>query len=151
MRLENGMRFDHCIGLQERDGLNGTVFNANVLTCDDKPLNIGDGIRVGGRAYRYDGDNSYGNSVFTPLEPFPQFELVEKPYKDLFIVLEIYPMENGHYCVRPYVQSGESSGTYSRRGFQFAGEFDTREAGEQAGFAAGEKEIDEYYSLKVGT
>jgi hypothetical protein len=52
MRSESGMRFDHCIGLQERDGLNGTVFDANVLTCDDKPLGAGESILVGGRAYR---------------------------------------------------------------------------------------------------
>jgi hypothetical protein len=152
MRSENGMRFDHCIGLQERDGLNGMVFDANVLTCDDKPLSAGESILVGGRAYRYDGDDNLGNSRFTALEPFPEFELIERPYKDLFIVLEIYTMENGHFYVWPYVQSGStSSGNYTRRHFSFIGEFETREAAVQAGFDAGEQEIDEYYPLKVGT
>ena len=88
MRLENGMRFDRCIGLQDRDGMDGRVFDADVLTCHHRPLSVGENIGVGGRAYRYDGDNSLGNSIFTPLEPFPDFESVEKPYKDLFIVLE---------------------------------------------------------------
>ena len=146
MRLENGMRFDHCIGIQDRDDLDGKIFDADALKCHDGSLNAGESIKVGDRAYRYEGDDSFGHSIFTPLEPFPVFEMIEKPYKDLFIVLEIYPMENGHYCVRPYVQSGESSGTYSRRGFQFAGEFDTREAGVEAGWQAGQKEIDDFYS-----
>ena len=61
-------------------------------------------------------------------------------------------MENGHFYVWPYVQSGAtSSGNHTRRHFSFAGEFETREAATQAGFEAGEKEIDDYYSLKVGT
>src|SRR5580704_13227663 len=51
MRLESGMRFDQCIGLQDRDALDGRVFDANVLTCHDKPLSAGENIRVGGRAY----------------------------------------------------------------------------------------------------
>ena len=107
MRLENGMRFDHCIGLRDRDALDGKVFDANVLTCHDKPLNSGENIRAGGRAYRYDGDDSLGNSLFTALEPFPEFETVERLYKDnLFVVLEIYPMKNGHFYIWPYVQSG---------------------------------------------
>src|ERR1700674_3388967 len=98
MRLENGMRFDRCIGLQDRDALDGKVFDANVLTCHDNPLSSGENIRVGGRAYLYDGDDSLGNSIFTPLEPFPEFDRVEKPYKDnLFVVLEIYPIKNGHF------------------------------------------------------
>jgi hypothetical protein len=146
MRLENGMRFDRCIGLQDRDGMDGRVFAADVLTCHDRPLSAGENISVGGRAYRYDGDNSLGNSIFTPLEPFPDFESVEKPYKDLFIVLELYPKRNGHYYVLPYVQSGETSGTYTRRAFGFAGEYENREVAEQAGFQAGKQEIDEYYS-----
>ncbi len=84
MRQENGMRFDRCTSLQDRDAVSGEVFDANVLTCHDKPLNAGEIIRVGvaGRSYRYDGDDSLGNSIFTPLEPFPEFERVEKPYKD---------------------------------------------------------------------
>jgi hypothetical protein len=151
MRLENGMRFDHCLGLQDRDALDGKLFDANVLTCHDKLLSSGENIRVGGRAYRYDGDDNLGNSHFTPLEPFPEFETVERAHKDLFIVLEIYPMKNGHFYVWPYVQSGETSGSYTRRAFGFAGEFENREAAEQAGFEAGENEIDEYYSLKIGT
>jgi len=146
MRLDNGMRFDHCIGLQDWDALDGRIFDGDTLKCHDGSLNAGESIKVGDRAYRYEGDDSLGHSIFTPLEPFPVFEMIEKPYKDLFIVLEIYPMENGHHCVRPYVQSGESSGAYSRRGFQFAGEFDTREAGIEAGLQAGQKEIDDFYS-----
>src|ERR1700730_2460508 len=82
MRSENGMRFDQCVGLRDRDALDGKVFDANALTCHDKPLSAGENIRVGGRAYRYDGDDSLGNSQFTALEPFPEFETVEKPYKD---------------------------------------------------------------------
>ncbi len=149
MRLENGMRFDHCIGLQDRDGLDGKIFDANVLTCHDKPLSSGESIRVGGRAYRYDGDDSLGNSIFTALEPFPEFETIEKPYKDnLLVVLEIYPMKNGHFYVWPHVQNGAtSSDHYTRRAFRFAGEFETRQAAEQAGLEAGQREIDAYYSL----
>jgi hypothetical protein len=145
MRQENGMRFDRCIGLQDKTE-SGDAFDANVLTCEDKPLNIGEGIRLANRAYRYDGDDNLGNSHFTALEPFPQPQTVEKAYKDHFIVLEIYTMKNGHFYVWPYVQGGEtSSGNYTRRGFRFAGEFDTREAAEQAGFEAGEQEVEACY------
>jgi hypothetical protein len=147
MRLENGMRFDNCIGLQDRDALDGEVFDAHMLTCHDKPLSSGENIRVGGRAYRYDGDDNLGNSRFTAQEPFPKFETVERACEDLFIVLEIYPIENGHFYVLPYVQSGETSSNHTRRAFRFAGEFETREAAEQAGFEAGKKEINDYYSL----
>ena len=148
MRQENGMRFDHCIGLQERDALDGRVFDAHVLTCHDRPLNSRENIRVGGRAYRYDGDDSLGNSIFTSLEPFPAFEIVEKPYKDnRFVVLEVYPMRNGHFYIWPFVQSGAtSSDHYTRRGFQFKGEFETREAAIEAGWAAGKERIDTLYS-----
>ena len=146
MRLENGMRFDRCIGLQDRDALGGKIFDANELSCHDKPLSSGENIRVGDRAYRYEGDDSLQNSIFTPLEPFPQFETVERIYKDLFIVLELYPMRNAHFYVRPYVQSGETAGDHTRRGFPFAGEFECRDAAVQAGFAAGRKEIDSHYS-----
>jgi hypothetical protein len=146
MRLENGIKFDKCVGLQDRDALDGNVFDANVLTCHDKPLNAGENIRVGGRAYRYVGDDSLGNSIFTALEPFPEFEVVEQPYKGYFIVLEVYPMKNGHFYVWPYVQSGETSGTYTREGFQFKGEFETREAAAEAGLAAGRERIDTLYS-----
>jgi hypothetical protein len=147
MRLENGMRFDRCVGLQDRDNFDGRVFDADVLTCHDKPLGIGEKIRVGGRAYQYGGDDNLGRSIFTPLEPFPEFETVEKPYNDLFIVLEIYPMKNGHYYVWPYVQSGgTASGTYTRRAFRLVGEFETREAAEQAGWQAGEEEIAACYA-----
>src|SRR5260370_35632159 len=111
MRFDNGMRFDPCVGLQDRDSLNGEIFDANVLTCHDRPLSSGENIRVGGRAYRYDGDDNLGNSHFTALEPFPEFEAVEKAYKDLFIVLEIYPMKNRHFYGWPYSQGGETSGT----------------------------------------
>jgi hypothetical protein len=149
MRLENGTRFDRCIGLQDR-GDDGEVFDANVLTTHDKPLSVGESILVGGRPNRYDGDDSLGNSIFTPLEPFPEFQRIEKPYKDLFVVLELYPKKNGHFYVLPYVQNGETSGTYTRRAFGFAGEYENREAAEQAGFEAGKQEIDEYYSLRIG-
>jgi hypothetical protein len=143
VRLENGMRFDHCIGLQDRNGMDGTIFDADGLKCDDKPLSVGESIRVGGRAYQYVGDDNLGNSIFTALEPFPEFERIEKPYKDLFVVLELYPKKNGHFYVLPYVQSGETiSGTYTRRTFGFAGDYETREAAEQAGFEAGKEEID---------
>jgi len=92
MRSKAGMRFDRCIGLQDRDDA-GMVFDANVLTCHDKPLKSGESIRVAGRAYRYDGDDNLGNSIFIATEPFPQFETIEEPYKDgLFIVLELYPI-----------------------------------------------------------
>jgi hypothetical protein len=148
MRLENGMRFDHCIGLQDRDALDGKVFDADVLTCHDKPLNSGDSIRVSGRAYRYHGDDNLGNSQFAALEPFPEFEMVEKPYKgNLFVVLEVYPMKNGHFYIWPYVQSGAtSSDHYTRQRFQFHGEFGTREAAIEAGWVAGKERIDTHYS-----
>lgn len=149
MRQENGMRFNRCIGLQDRDGVSGEVFEANALICHDKPLNVGENIKVGvgGRTYRYDGDDNLGNSIFAALEPFPEFERVEKPYKDnLSVVLEIYPMQNGHFYVWPYVQSGETSGNYTRQHFQFAGEFETREDAIEAGCAAGKERIDTIYS-----
>jgi len=147
MRLDSGMGFDRCIGLQDR-GDDGEVFDATGLMCDEKPSSVGESILVGGRPYRYDGDDSLGNSIFTALEPFPEFERVEKPYKDLFIVLELYPKRNGHVYVLPYVQSGEtSSGTFNRKVFGFAGEFETREAAERAGLEAGQREIDSNYAL----
>lgn len=148
MRLENGMRFDRCVGLQDKDALDGKVFDANVLTCHDRPLNVGECIRVGRRAYRYDRDDSFGNSIFTALEPFPEPEIVEKLYRDnLFVVLEVYSMKNGHFYVWPYVQTGATnSDHYSRLGFQFNGEFETREAAIEAGWAAGKERIDTLYS-----
>ncbi len=148
MRLDNGMRFDQCVGLQDRDSLNGEIFDANVLTCHDKPLSSGESIRVGGRAYRYDGDDNLGNSHFTALEPFPEFETVERPYKDgLFVVLEVYPMKNGHFYIWPYIQTGStSSDQFTRQAFQFKGEFETREAAIEAGWAAGKERIDTLYS-----
>ena len=151
MRLEDGMRFDQCIGLQDRDALDGKVFDGNLLKCHDEPLSSGKSIMVGGRAYRYEGDDNLGNSIFTALEPFPEFERIERPIKDnLFVVLEIYPMKNGHFYVWPYVQYGSSSsGHYSRRAFRFTGEFETRDAAMQAGFEAGQKEIDVHYSWTI--
>jgi len=148
MRLENGMRFDRCIGLQDRDAVDGEVFDANVLTCHNKPLSSGENIRVGGRAYRYNGDDNLRNSHFTALEPFPEFETVERSYKDnLFVVLEIYPMKNGYFYVWPYVQSGAtSSDHYTRQFFQFTGEFESRETAIEAGWAAGKERIDTLYS-----
>ena len=148
MRLENGMHFDHCIGLQDRNGLDGKVFDANVLSCHDKPLSSGENIRVGNRAYRYEGNDNLGNSIFTALEPFPEFQTIEKPYRDNFlVVLEIYPMKNGHFYVWPYVQDGASSSDhYTRQTFRFTGEFETRDAAIQAGLEAGQKEIDAHYS-----
>ena|ERR1700733_13682149 len=148
MRLENGMRFDRCSGLQDRDAVDGRVFDGDVLTCYEKPLSSGDCIRVSGRAYRYDGDDNLGNSHFTALEPFPEFEIVEKPYKDnLFVVLEVYPTKNGHFYIWPYVQSGAtSSDHYTRQRFPFKGEFGTREAAIEAGWAAGKERIDMLYS-----
>jgi hypothetical protein len=148
MRSENGMRFDNCVGLQDRDSLDGKIFDANVLICHDKSLNSGESIKVGGRAYRYDGDDNIGNSHFTALEPFPEFETVEKLYKDnLFVVLEIYPMKNGHFYVWPYVQNGStSSDHYTREAFQFKGQFPTREAAIEAGWAAGKDRINTVYS-----
>ena len=120
------------------------MFDANVLTCHDRPLSSGESIRVGGRAYRYDGDDNLGNSHFTALEQFPDFETVEKLYKDnLFVVLEIYPMKNGHFYVWPYVQTGAtSSAHYTRQAFQFKGEFEGRETAIEAGWAAGKERID---------
>ena len=147
MRLENGMRFDQCVGLQDR-AIDGGVFDANVLTSHDKPLNSGESIRVGGRPYRYDGDDSLGNSFFTALEPFPTFETVERQYKDdLFVVLEIYPMKNGHFYICPYVQSGATSSDQNpREGFSFRGEFESREAAIEAGWTAGKERIDRLYT-----
>jgi hypothetical protein len=143
MRLENGMRFDQCVGLQDRDALDGKVFDVNGLTCHDKTLSSGESISVGGRAYRYDGDDNLGNSHFTALEPYPEFETVEKPYKEnLFVVLEIYLMKNGHFYIRPYVQTGAtSSDHYTRAGFQFKGEFESREAAIEAGWLAGKERM----------
>lgn len=149
MRLEGGMRFDQCVCPQDRDAIDGKVFDAEVLTCHDKPLSKGESIRVAGRAYRYEGDDSIGNSIFTALERFPEFETVEMLCKDkLFVVLEIYPMKNGHFYIWPYVQSGStSSGNYTREGFQFQGEFETREAAVEAGWRVGKERIDTVYSL----
>jgi hypothetical protein len=137
------MRFDHCVGLQDKDD-SGKVFDANTLTCHDKPLGAGESIRVGGRAYRYNGDDNLGNSIFAALEPFPECETIEKHYKDnLFVVLEIYPMKNGHFYIWPYVQNGASSSdNYTRQVFRFTGEFETREAAIEAGWKAGKEWID---------
>ena len=146
MRRKDGMHFDQCIGLQEKSE-DGKVFDANTLDCHDKALSAGEDILVGNRPYRYQGDDNLGNSLFIPLAPFPECETVERPYKGLFVVLEVYLMKNGHFYVWPYIQSGEtSSGGYTRQYFQFAGEFETREAAIEAGFAAGKKRIDTVYS-----
>ena len=148
MRRENGMRFDQCVGLQDRDALDGKIFDGKVLICHDKALSSGESISVGGRAYRYDGDDNLGNSFFTALEPFPEFEIVERAYKDdLFVVLEVYPMKNGHFYIWPYVQTGATTSNHlTRRGFTFTGEFETREAAIEAGWAAGKERIDKLYS-----
>jgi hypothetical protein len=148
MRLENGMRFDNCVGMQFRAADDGRVFDANVLTANDKPLSSGERIRVDGRAYRYDGDDSLGHSLFTALEPWPEFEVVERPYKEnLVVVLEVYPMKNGHFYIWPYVQVGAtSSDHYARQMFSVTGEFESREAAIEAGWAAGKERIDTLYS-----
>ncbi len=146
MRHKGGMRFDHCIGLQDKSE-DGKVFDANTLECHDKPLNAGEDILVGNRPYRYRGDDSPGNSIFIPLAPFPECEIVERGYDALFIVLEIYTMKNGHFYVWPYVQIGSTeSGRYTRQGFQFKGDFETREAAIEAALAAGKQRIDTLYS-----
>ena len=50
-------------------------------------------------------------------------------------------MKNDHFYVRPYVQSGETGGDYTRRDFPFAGEFESREAAVQGGLEAGRKKL----------
>lgn len=148
MRSENGMHFDNCVGLQDKSSIDGSIFTANVLTCHDKALNPGESILVGGRAYRYHGDDNLGYSHFTALEPFPEPEIVERLYRDnLFVVLEIYSMRNGHFYVWPYIQSGSSSsGNYTRQAFRFKGEFETREAAVEAGWTASKEHLDTLYS-----
>ena len=71
-----------------------------------------------------------GGRIFNALGPFPECETIERHYRDnLFVVMEIYPMKNGHFYVSPYVQTGlTSSGTFTRRVFHFGGEFETRES-----------------------
>ena len=145
MRLEGGWKFVNCVGLEAK-GDDGKVFRANTLDCRDKPLNAGESILVSGRPYLYRGDDNLGNSIFVPLEPFPEPERIEQPYKNFFIALEIYTMKNGHFYVWPYVQRGEtSSGNFARQHFQFKGEFETRQAAIAAAFAAGKDQIDELY------
>jgi hypothetical protein len=147
MRLDDGMRFDRCVGLQDRN-IDGHVFDADELKCDDKPLSSGECISVRGRAYRYIGDNSLKNSIFIPLEPFPVPEMVEKPYGDnIFAVLELYPMGNGHFYVWPYVQNGAtSSDHFTRQGFPFKGEFQNRDAAIEAGWEACKERIETLYT-----
>jgi hypothetical protein len=141
------MLFNNCIGLQDRDALNGEVFDANVLTCMDEPLNAGESIVVGGRVYRYDGDDNLGGSRFTALQPFPEFETVERHFRDnLFVVLEVYRRKNGTFGIWPYVQMGStSSDSVVREHFGFLGEFTTREAAVEAGWAAGRERIKGFY------
>jgi hypothetical protein len=147
MRLENGMKFDNCVGLQDRAADSGVVFDANGFECHDRPLSSGESIDVSGRTYRYVGDDNLGNSIFTALEPWPEFEIVEMHYKEnLFIALEVYLMKNGKFYVWPYVQTGAtSSDTRVRQYFRFHGEFETREAAIEAGWAAGKERIDTLY------
>lgn len=147
MRFDNGMRFDHCIGLQDRDE-SGKIFDANTLICRDKPLSTGESIMVGGRAHQYIGDDNLGNSIFIALEPFPAFETLEEHYRDnLYIVLELYPRQNGRYLVRPYVQSGPtSSDHWNREGFMFSGEFETKEAAVVGGMKAARERIEKLYT-----
>jgi len=148
MRSQNGMRFDKSVGLQDKSIDDGTIFSADVLMCHDKPLNPGESILVGGRAYRYDGDDNLGNSRFMALEPFPEPEIVERLYRDnFFVVLEIYSMRNGHFYVWPYLQSGSSSsGNYTRQAFPCKGEFDTREDAIAAASEVVKERIDPLYS-----
>jgi hypothetical protein len=143
MRATDGMRFDSCIGLLAK-GDDGKVFDADGLTCYDKPLSPREQILVSGRRYLYLGDDSIGNSIFVPQEPFPEPETIELAYKDnLFVVLEIYAMKNGHFYAWPYVQSGAtSSNNYTRQYFRFEGEFETREAAVEAAWVAGKERID---------
>jgi hypothetical protein len=146
MRHKDGTRFDHCIGLQDK-GEDGRIFDANTLDCHDKSLSPGEDILVGNRPYRYRGDDNLGNSIFIPLEPFPECETVECECNGFSTVLEIYRMKNGHFYVWPYVQSGSTdSGSYSRQAFAFKGEFETREAAIEAGLAAGKERINTLYS-----
>jgi|ERR1700723_1519744 len=148
MRSEDGMRFDRCIGLQDRDSVNGKIFDANVLDCEDRPLNVGDSIMVCGRAHRYDGDDNLGGSHFTAMEPFPEFETIEKQFKEnLFVVSEVYRMKNGIFGIWTYVQSGETSSDNStRQRIELTGEFATRETAIEAGWAAGGERISTFYS-----
>jgi hypothetical protein len=63
-------RRDRCICHQDANDV-GKVFDANSLTCYDKLLKIGEGIKVAGRAHRYDGADSLGNSIFTATAQVP--------------------------------------------------------------------------------
>ena len=147
MGSNDGMHFDRCLGLQSK-GEDGNVFDANTLDCRDKPLNAGESILVSNRPYLYRGDDNGGNSIFVPLESFPQPEVIERIYKDnLVVVLEIYTTRKGRFYVWPYVQMGlTSSGNYTRQVFQFDGVFHTREAAIEAAWAAGNERIDALYS-----
>ena len=91
---------------------------------------------------------SLSGEIFTALEQFPPCEIVEQEYKDnLYVVLEVYRMKNGHFRIWPYVQTGAtSSDHYTREAFQFGGEFETRESAIEAGWAAGKERIDTLYA-----
>lgn len=147
MRLDNGMRFENCMGLKARDGANGSVFDVDTYVCHDKPLHVGDYLQsFGVGIFQYRGENNIGNSVFVQAGQSSECETVERAYKDRFVVLEVYLMMNGRYKVLPYVQSNAtSSGSFVREGFQFAGEFDTAEAAAEAGWAAGKERTNTLY------
>jgi len=138
MRLENGMRFDRCIGLQDRDGMDGRVFDADVLTCHHRPLSVE-------RTSAWEGGR-IGTTATTASElhlhaagAVPRFRERRETLQRSLHRAGTLSKRNGHYYVLPYVQSGETSGAYTRRAFGFAGEYENRKAAEQAGLEAGKQ------------
>lgn len=64
MRSEDGKHFENVVGVTDRDYQTGDEFEANVLDCE-RPMNVGDNVKVGDNVFQYHGEDSFGRSIFT--------------------------------------------------------------------------------------
>jgi hypothetical protein len=62
MRSEDGKHFENVVGVADRE--TGEEFVANVLDCE-RPMNVGDKVKVGDKVFQYHGEDSLGRSMFT--------------------------------------------------------------------------------------
>jgi hypothetical protein len=64
MRSADGMHFENVVGIADRNVETGEEFRANVFDCN-KPMVVGDHVRVGDKIFQYRGEDSLGCSLFT--------------------------------------------------------------------------------------
>ena len=64
MRSDDGKHFERVVGVTDRNPETGEEFDANVLNTN-KPIVVGENIKVGDKVFQYRGEDSLGCSIFT--------------------------------------------------------------------------------------